>query len=112
MADYVEFLALTKEKPGEEGVTWLGLEEARENLGDWYSQVLTKAEMLECYDVSGCCILGPIWESIKEFFDAEEIKKLRVTNCFFPIFVSQAAFEREKDHIGDFAPEVTIPYLW
>ena len=80
-----------------------------DNLADWYSQVLTKAEMLEYYDVSGCYILRPwsfsIWESIKDFFDAE-IKKLGVTNCYFPIFVSHAALEREKDHIADFAPEV------
>merc|ERR1712013_229749 len=41
----------------------------------------------------------------KDFFDAE-IKKLGVTNCYFPIFVSHAALEREKDHIADFAPEV------
>ena len=81
-----------------------------DNLADWYSQVLTKAEMLEYYDVSGCYILRPwsfsIWESIKDFFDAE-IKKLGVTNCYFPIFVSHAALEREKDHIADFAPEVS-----
>jgi len=80
-----------------------------DNLADWYSQVLTKAEMLEYYDVSGCYILRPwsfsIWEAIKDFFDAE-IKKLGVTNCYFPIFVSHAALEREKDHIADFAPEV------
>ena len=42
---------------------------------------------------------------IKDFFDAE-IKKLGVTNAYFPIFVSHAALEREKDHIADFAPEV------
>eukprot|EP00073_Rattus_norvegicus_P047816 XP_017450024.1 PREDICTED: proline--tRNA ligase-like [Rattus norvegicus] len=65
--------------------------------------------MIEYYDVSGCYILRPwsysIWESIKDFFDAE-IKKLGVENCYFPIFVSQGALEKEKNHIADFAPEV------
>lgn len=65
--------------------------------------------MIEYYDVSGCYVLRPwsfaIWESIKEFFD-REIKKLGVENCYFPIFVSQAALEKEKSHIEDFAPEV------
>merc|ERR1712173_381892 len=42
---------------------------------------------------------------IQQFFDGE-IKKLGVNNCYFPIFVSQAALQREKDHIADFAPEV------
>ena len=68
-----------------------------ENLPEWYAQVLTKAEMLEYYDVSGCYILRPwsytIWEAIKDFFDAE-IKKLGVQNCYFPIFVSHAALEK------------------
>uniref|UniRef100_A0A674BU20 Bifunctional glutamate/proline--tRNA ligase n=1 Tax=Salmo trutta TaxID=8032 RepID=A0A674BU20_SALTR len=90
--------------------TRLGLEAKKEeNLADWYSQVITKAEMIEYYDVSGCYVLRPwsysIWESIKEFFD-REIKKLGVENCYFPMFVSQAALEKEKSHIADFAPEV------
>ncbi|CAK6442203.1 unnamed protein product [Pipistrellus nathusii] len=90
--------------------TRLGLEAKKEeNLADWYSQVITKSEMIEYYDVSGCYILRPwafsIWESIKDFFDAE-IKKLGVENCYFPMFVSQSALETEKTHVADFAPEV------
>lgn len=65
--------------------------------------------MIEYYDVSGCYVLRPwsysIWDAIKEFFD-REIKKLGVENCYFPMFVSQAALEKEKTHIADFAPEV------
>ena len=105
-----------------------------DKLSDWYSQVITKAELIEYYDVSGCYILRPwsyaIWERIKgtvchilkpvtftyftsltgtllvsDFFDAE-IKKLGVENVYFPMFVSRGALEREKDHIEDFAPEV------
>ncbi|XP_061670789.1 bifunctional glutamate/proline--tRNA ligase isoform X1 [Syngnathoides biaculeatus] len=90
--------------------TRLGLEAKKEeNLAEWYSQVITKAEMIEYYDVSGCYVLRPwsfaIWEAIKDFFD-REIKKLGVENCYFPMFVSQAALEKEKSHIADFAPEV------
>ncbi|XP_034427470.1 bifunctional glutamate/proline--tRNA ligase isoform X2 [Hippoglossus hippoglossus] len=95
---------------GSKKQTRLGLEAKKEeNLADWYSQVITKAEMIEYYDVSGCYVLRPwaysIWESIKEFFD-REIKKLGVENCYFPMFVSQAALEKEKSHIADFAAEV------
>lgn len=78
------------------------------------TQVITKAEMIEYYDVSGCYVLRPwsfaIWEAIKEFFD-REIKKLGVENCYFPMFVSQAALEKEKSHIEDFAPEVNMNIL-
>ncbi|XP_027308934.1 bifunctional glutamate/proline--tRNA ligase isoform X4 [Anas platyrhynchos] len=98
------------EGQGPKKQTRLGLEAKKEeNLADWFSQVITKSEMIEYYDVSGCYVLRPwayaIWESIKNFFDAE-IKKLGVENCYFPMFVSQAALEKEKTHIADFAPEV------
>ncbi|KAK2504484.1 hypothetical protein MC885_021765 [Smutsia gigantea] len=88
----------------------MGLDAKKEeDLADWYPQVTTKSELVEYYDVSGCCILHPwvycIWESIKAFFDAE-IKKLGVENCYFPMFVSQGALEKEKTHVADFAPEV------
>ncbi|GIZ03900.1 hypothetical protein CEXT_245401 [Caerostris extrusa] len=95
---------------GVKKITRLGLEVKKEdNLAEWYSQVLTKGEMIEYYDVSGCYILRPwaysIWEKIQNFFDGE-IKELGVTNCYFPMFVSSHALEKEKTHIADFAPEV------
>merc|ERR1712141_919810 len=95
---------------GPQKITRLGMEAKKaDNLADWYSQIIVKAELLEYYDVSGCYILRPwaysIWELIQSFFDGE-IKKLGVENCYFPIFVSHAALEKEKDHIEDFAPEV------
>ncbi|XP_067421040.1 bifunctional glutamate/proline--tRNA ligase isoform X2 [Emydura macquarii macquarii] len=98
------------EGQGPKKQTRLGLEAKKEeNLADWFSQVITKSEMIEYYDVSGCYVLRPwsysIWEAIKDFFDGE-IKKLGVENCYFPMFVSQAALEKEKTHIADFAPEV------
>jgi len=72
-------------------------------------QVITKAEMIEYYDVSGCYVLRPwsfgIWERIQRWFDAE-IKKIGFENCYFPMFVSKAALMTEKEHIDDFAPEV------
>uniref|UniRef100_A0A8C2HAW3 Bifunctional glutamate/proline--tRNA ligase n=1 Tax=Cyprinus carpio TaxID=7962 RepID=A0A8C2HAW3_CYPCA len=90
--------------------TRLGLEAKKEeNLADWYSQVITKAEMIEYYDVSGCYVLRPwsyaIWDAIKDFFD-REIKKLGLENCYFPMFVSRAALEKDKTHIADFASDV------
>jgi len=41
----------------------------KENLSEWYSQVITRSDMVEYYDVSGCYILRPwaynIWERIQ-----------------------------------------------
>lgn len=90
--------------------TRLGIETKKsDNYSEWYIEVITKAEMIEYYDVSGCYILRPwsysIWESIQSFFDSN-IKKMGVQNCYFPIFISKSALETEKAHIADFAPEV------
>lgn len=50
--------------------TRLGIEFSKEdNLSEWYSEVITKSELIAYYDVSGCYILRPwaysIWESIQ-----------------------------------------------
>ncbi|KAK8404604.1 hypothetical protein O3P69_007683 [Scylla paramamosain] len=102
--------AAKAEEGGSKKQTRLGLEARKEeNLADWYSQVITKAEMIEYYNVSGCYILRPwafsIWDSIRTFLDGK-IKELGVENTYFPLFVSREALEREKTHISDFSPEV------
>ena len=99
-----------KKEKGEQKETGLGMSVSiDEDFGAWYSQVVVAGELIEYYDISGCFILRPwayaMWEVIKDFFDAE-IKKKRVENCYFPLFVSEARLEAEKDHIEDFAPEV------
>ena len=91
-------------------ITLLGMDVKKlENFSEWYSHVITKAEMIEYYNVSGCYVLRPwaygIWEEITKWFDAE-IRKIGFRNCYFPMFVSHAALETEKEHIADFAPEV------
>ncbi|CAA9995880.1 unnamed protein product [Nesidiocoris tenuis] len=95
---------------GPKKVTRLGLEASKAtNLPEWYSQVITKGELIEYYDVSGCYILRPwsygIWEIIKDWLD-KQFKSTGVKNCYFPMFVSKAVLEKEKSHIADFSPEV------
>lgn len=93
-----------------EKMSLLGIEAKKtEDFNSWYTQVLLRAEMMDYYDVSGCYILRPwsfhIWKRIQEFFTAE-IEKLGVQECYFPMFVTQSALEKEKDHVEGFAPEV------
>jgi prolyl-tRNA synthetase len=55
-----------------------------------------------------CTVLriGYLWlTAFLDWFD-DEIKKLGVQDCYFPMFVSKARLEKEKDHIEGFAPEV------
>ncbi|CDW59860.1 Bifunctional aminoacyl tRNA synthetase [Trichuris trichiura] len=103
-------VAEPQEKSDLKKQTRLGLEVRKEEtFPEWYSQVITKSEMVAYYDISGCYVIRPwayfIWEQIQKWFD-DEIKQLGVSNCYFPIFVSQSALEREKTHVADFSPEV------
>lgn len=80
-----------------------------EDFPRWYNQVITKSELIEFYDISGCYILRPwsfaMWDTIREFVDAV-IKKQGVQNAYFPLFVSEDRLEKEASHIEGFAPEV------
>ncbi|KAJ3156388.1 hypothetical protein HDU89_004170 [Geranomyces variabilis] len=80
-----------------------------EDFSAWYQQVLTRTEMMDYYDISGCYIIRPwaykIWKSIQRFF-GDAIEESGVEDCYFPMFVSEKALNREKDHIEGFSPEV------
>uniref|UniRef100_A0A6B2L2B1 proline--tRNA ligase n=1 Tax=Arcella intermedia TaxID=1963864 RepID=A0A6B2L2B1_9EUKA len=80
-----------------------------EDFSEWYVQAITRAELIEYTDISGCIVFRPwafaIWEEIQAFFDGE-IKKLGVKNAYFPCFVSQKALKAEEDHLEGFKPEV------
>ena len=98
-----------KEEKGGKQLDALTLTAKEVDFPSWYSQVITRAELIEYYDISGCYILRPnsysIWERIQGFFD-EHIKALGVRNSYFPMFVSKRALEAEADHIAGFSPEV------
>eukprot|EP01116_Phalansterium_solitarium_P011074 TRINITY_DN26682_c0_g1_i1.p1 TRINITY_DN26682_c0_g1~~TRINITY_DN26682_c0_g1_i1.p1 ORF type:complete len:597 (+),score=173.95 TRINITY_DN26682_c0_g1_i1:78-1793(+) len=101
---------MAESKKGSDKSKQLGIEaDKASNFSEWYQQVITRSEMIDYYDVSGCYILRPwsysVWEAIKDYFDAE-IKKLGVQNAYFPMFVSERALNAEKDHIEGFSPEV------
>lgn len=84
-----------------------------DDFGEWFSELVTKAEFLDYgptgLRVSGCYILRPwayeIWEAIRDFLDAE-FKKRGVKNAYFPIFVTEKALNAEEDHVEGFAAEV------
>jgi len=80
-----------------------------ENISEWYTQVIQKAELLEYTGVSGCMIYRPrsyaIWEKLKYFFDCE-IRKMGVHNAYFPLFIPESLLKKEEEHVEGFAPEV------
>lgn len=90
--------------------TKLGIEAKKEDdFASWYTQVLLRAEMMDYYDISGCYILRPwcfaIWKQIQAFL-GEKFASINVDDAYFPLFISQSALQKEKDHVEGFAPEV------
>lgn len=81
----------------------------KDNFSEWYIQVLTKAELIEYTDISGCYTLRPnafaIWEVVTRYFD-DLIKKDGVKNAYFPCFVSSKALKAEEENFKGFCPEV------
>lgn len=103
-------LASKQKSAGTKGGNRDGMEISKsEDFGQWFSQLVVKAEMIDFYDISGCYILRPwsyaMWDMIHAYFDTE-IKKLGVQNAYFPLFVSKKRLEAEEDHIEGFAAEV------
>ena len=99
-----------EKKEDEEEEMPLGImNKKEENFSDWYSECITKSEMIDYYEISGCYILRPwsyeIWEKIQEYLNGL-IKSIGVKNYNFPLFVSQKSLFKEKEHVEGFSPEV------
>jgi prolyl-tRNA synthetase len=80
-----------------------------ENISQWYTEVITKGDLIDYSDVSGCMIFKPysyaIWEIIQKEVDLR-YKKTGIKNCYFPLFIPEKHLMKEAEHIEGFAPEV------
>jgi len=80
-----------------------------EDLSEWYTQLVQKAEFADYTSVSGCMVLRPnayqIWEKIQSIFNSK-IKGSGHKNVYFPLFIPEHLFEKEKEHVEGFEPEV------
>lgn len=80
-----------------------------DNMSEWYTQIIQKADLIDYTKVSGCVVFKPnsyqIWENIQKFFDAK-IKKSGVKNAYFPLFIPESLLTKEEDHVEGFTPEV------
>lgn len=80
-----------------------------ENFSEWFTQVVTRSELLDYYDIRGCFILRPasmfIWSQIRRYFD-DRIGQMGIQECYFPMLVTKKNLELEKDHLKNFNPEL------
>jgi prolyl-tRNA synthetase len=80
-----------------------------EDLSDWYTQVVTKAELADYSPMKGFMVLRPygysIWERIKEWLD-HSLKESGHSNAYFPLFIPESYLKKEAEHFKGFTPEV------
>ena len=79
-----------------------------ENFAQWYTDVCTKAQLIDYSGVKGMFVLRPygyaIWENIQAWLDGE-FKRTGHENVSMPMLIPESLLQREKDHVEGFAPE-------
>ncbi|MDP2749512.1 MAG: proline--tRNA ligase [Nanoarchaeota archaeon] len=80
-----------------------------QDISEWYTQVIQKAELADYTRVSGCIVFRPrsyaIWEKVQKFLD-DKLKKSGVKNAYFPLFIPESLLCKEQEHVEGFTPEV------
>lgn len=79
------------------------------DFAQWFTDVVTKAELIDYSGVKGFFILRPyayaIWENIQGILD-KRFKELGHENVSMPVLIPESLLQKEKDHVEGFAPEV------
>ena len=82
-----------------------------ENYSEWYNQVILRAEMADYAPVRGCMVVRPygwaLWENIQAALD-RRFKASGHVNAAFPLFIPMSFFEKEKEHVEGFSPELAV----
>ena len=80
-----------------------------DDLSEWYTQVVTKAQLADYSSAKGFIVVMPygfsIWESIKAHFD-RKIKEIGHQNAYFPLLIPERLLKKEAEHFEGFTPEV------
>jgi prolyl-tRNA synthetase len=80
-----------------------------EDFAQWYTDVVTKADLIDYSSVRGSMIIRPygyaLWDNIKNELDFR-IKETGHENVYMPLFIPESLLQKEKDHVEGFAPEV------
>ena len=82
-----------------------------DDFAQWYQAVVAEAQLAEESGVRGCMVIKPwgygIWERIQRLLD-DRIKAKGHENCYFPLLIPLANFEREAEHVEGFAKEMAV----
>ncbi|CAM3143314.1 proline--tRNA ligase [Paenibacillus lupini] len=80
-----------------------------EDFSRWYLDVIKKAELMDYSPVRGCIVFRPegyeLWENIQRDLD-RRFKETGHRNAYFPLFIPESFFQKEKEHVEGFNPEL------
>ncbi|WP_073154397.1 proline--tRNA ligase [Seinonella peptonophila] len=75
----------------------------------WYIDTIKKADLMDYTPVRGCIVFKPdgyeLWERIQQAMD-RRFKETGHRNAYFPMLIPETFFEKEKEHIEGFSPEL------
>ena len=78
------------------------------DFAQWFTDVCTKAELIDYSSIKGMFILRPygyaIWENFQKILD-EKFKETGHENVYLPMLIPESLLQKEKDHVEGFAPE-------
>jgi prolyl-tRNA synthetase len=80
-----------------------------EDFSRWYIDVIRKAELMDYSPVRGCIVFRPdgyeLWELCQQELD-RRFKETGHRNAYFPLFIPESFFQKEKEHVEGFNPEL------
>lgn len=80
-----------------------------EDFSRWYIDTIKKADLMSYSPVRGCIVFKPdgyeIWENIQRELD-RRFKETGHRNAYFPLFIPESFFQKEKEHVEGFNPEL------
>ncbi|WJY27378.1 proline--tRNA ligase [Sporosarcina trichiuri] len=83
--------------------------EQQNDFSKWYIDTIQKADLMDYTPVRGCIAFKPdgfeIWEHIQDEMD-RRFKETGHRNAYFPMLIPESFFQKEKDHIEGFSPEL------
>ncbi|MBA4493142.1 proline--tRNA ligase [Paenactinomyces guangxiensis] len=80
-----------------------------EDFSRWYIDVIQRADLMDYAPVRGCIVFKPdgyeLWEACQRELD-RRFKETGHRNAYFPLFIPESFFQKEKEHVEGFNPEL------
>ncbi len=81
------------------------------DFASWYTDIVKVADLVDYSSIKGSMIIRPngyaIWEQMQKTLD-KMFKETGHVNVQMPMFIPESLFNKEKDHVDGFAPEVAL----